>query len=138
MGTRSRIVIRRYNNPNIHLWMHWDGYFEGQGDSICKELMKLMSKYSTISLQSRLEEMDIQDLESNEMQNFSGEMLSDFVEGKIEFKNDPCDDVEYEYILDCKNGILLAKRYDQSFVIPLRFISDGFEASELNNFLDES
>jgi hypothetical protein len=134
MGTRSRIVIRRYTVPNIHLWMHWDGYFAGQGDRICEELARLLRNYSFISLQSKVEEMTVENLPEDECQEFSGELLADFIEGNTIFKNDTCDDIEYEYMIDFKKGLLLAKHFDKTFVVRMACIQEGFRISELGDY----
>jgi hypothetical protein len=141
MGTRSRIILRRSagradwrSSPHIHLWMAWDGYFSGQGDRICKQLRDLLSRYSAISLQSMLDALTVPDLDDS--QNFSAEHLADFVEGLVPFKNDPCEDVEYEYTIDFSKGLLLANRNDKTFVVTFASIQDGFNVSELNDYLE--
>ncbi len=142
MGTRSRIILRRSagradwrSDPHIHLWMHWDGYFAGQGDRICKQLRDLLSRYSAISLQAMLDALTVPDLE-DESQNFSAEHLADFVEGLVPFKNDPCEDVEYEYTIDFSKGLMLANRNDKTFVVTFSSIQDGFNVSELDEYLE--
>jgi hypothetical protein len=134
MGTRSRILIRRTSQAFIHLWMHWDGYFSGQGDEICAQLVHLLSKYSHDDLQNKVDALVVEELiEDDEEQNFSAEFLEDFVEGKTTYKNDPCDDVEYEYVIDFNRAILLAKHYRNNYVIQFESIKNGFKVSELEN-----
>ena len=142
MGTRSRIILRRSvgradwrSTRDVHLWMHWDGYFSGQGDRICKQLRDLLSRYSAISLQAMLDALDVPDL-GDESQNFSAEYLADFLEGLAPFKNDTCEDVEYEYTVDFSKGLLLANRNDKTFVVTFASIQDGFNVSELNEYLE--
>jgi hypothetical protein len=138
MGTHSRIILRRSTGRNhIHLWMHWDGYFSGQGDQICKQLRLLLSKYSTISLQSMLDALEVPELEDDN-QNFSAEHLGDFIEGHIPFKNDMCEDVEYEYTVDFAKGLLLASRNgEKTFVVTFASIQEGFNVSQIVEYLDE-
>jgi hypothetical protein len=142
MGTRSRIILRRSagradwrSSPHVHLWMHWDGYFSGQGDRICKQLRDLLSRYSAISLQAMLDALDVPDL-GDENQNFSAEFMADFLEGRAPFKNDPCEDVEYEYTIDFSKGLLLAEHNNKTFVVTFASIQDGFNVSELDEYLE--
>ena len=136
MGTRSRILLRRTSKTPIYLWMHWDGYFSGQGDEICIQLARLLSKYSHISLQAKIDELAIEELAEDESQNFSAEFLEDFVEGQTSYKSDSCDDVEYEYVVDCKAGVLLAKHNGHCYVVHFASIKNGYKVSELEE-LDE-
>jgi hypothetical protein len=137
MGTRSRIIIRRKNKPNIHLWMHWDGYFSGQGDRICEQLRNLLQKYSTDALQAKVEDMNLDTNE--EYQNFSAEHLEDFVEGRTEFMNDECDDIEYEYTIHFEKGLLMANALNcgKQFVVLFSTIQDGFQVSDLDEYLND-
>ncbi len=138
MGTRSRIVIRRSNKSHIHLWMHWDGYLSGQGDCICSQLRRLLRNYSTISLQAKVDALDIADVE-DECQNFSAEYLEDFVENRTDYKNDLCDDIEYEYTIDFSKGLLIvnALGHNQKFVVLMSSIQDGFDVSSLEEYLED-
>ncbi len=137
MGTRSRILIRRTSQKPIYLWMHWDGYFSGQGDEICAQLVRLLSKYSHISLQAKVDALVVEDLAEDDGQNFSAEFIEDFVEDRTTYKNDPCDDVEYEYIVDFKKAILLAKHYSNNYVVQFESIQNGFKVSELEDLDQE-
>ncbi len=150
MGTRSRIVIRRskhghlncetqMKNRHIYLWMAYDGYLEGQGNELCKQLAYLLSVYSTISLQAMVEALDIKEFyEGFESQEFSAEYFADFVMSKVIFKNDPCDDIEYEYIVDFEKGLLLVKYHNEkTFVVTFSSIQDGFLVSELESYLED-
>lgn len=107
MGTRSRLVIKRSIGKPIHLWMHWDGYFNGVGDWLCNQIRLLMTEYTQVQIADYLEDLgDIPDIEGDEAtdsrgyQNFNTEHLIPFIEGKILYKNDECVDFQYEYILD--------------------------------------
>ncbi len=139
MGTRSRIVIRRSNKSHIHLWMHWDGYLSGQGDRICSQLRLLLQNYSTISLQTKVDALEIADVEEDECQNFSAEYLEDFIENRTDYKNDPCDDIEFEYTIDFSKGLLIvdACGHNQKFVVLMPSIQDGFDVSSLEEYLED-
>lgn len=140
MGTRSRIILRRsagradWRAPHVHFWMAYDGYFSGQGDRICKQLRDLLSRYSAISLQAMLDALDVPDL-GDDSQNFSAEFLADFLEERASYKNDLCGDVEYEYTIDFSKGLLLAQHNDKTFVATFASIQDGFNVSELDDYL---
>lgn len=138
MGTRSRIILLRKTKSDVHLWMHWDGYFAGQGNELCNQLRLLLSKYSNMELDSMLEALDIEDLDlSTESQNFSAEFLSDFMEGHVSYKNDECNDIEYEYIVDFMNGLVFARNGQAPFfVVQFAAICNGFKMEELNTYLD--
>ena len=133
MGTRSRILIRRTSKTPIYLWMQWDGYFSGQGDRICEQLSRLLSKYSAISLQSIIDTLIVEELAEDEGQLFTAECLEDFIEGRASFKSDPCDDVEYEYIIDCKAAVLLVKHNVFTYVIHFASIQNGYKVGELED-----
>lgn len=139
MGTRSRILLRRSSKVPVYLWMHWDGYFGGQGNQICKQLCSLLSKYSKADLQSMLDAMECPELtEDDESQNFSAEELKDFIEGHTTYKSDPWDDVDYQYTIDFSKGLLLAEScaYGKVFVVTFKSIKEGFLLSELEDYLE--
>jgi hypothetical protein len=114
--------------------MHWDGYFSGQGDRLCAQLRRLLQKYSTASLQAMVDNLPMEDAYS---QNFSAEYFEDFIEGRTDYKNDECEDIEYEYIVDFSKGLLIADavNHDQKFVVLFSSIQDGFNVSTLNDYL---
>lgn len=111
MGTRSRVILKRTTKPDIYLWMHWDGYWEGQGSNLCESLRQLLETYSVEDLQGMLEALEMSDLDSD-YQCFCGKNLADFLLGKTDYKNDYGDDIEYEYTIDMKRGIITGQRFD--------------------------
>ncbi len=100
MGTRSRIIIHRSTKPNIYLWMHFDGYLDGQGRDLCSQLKSLLSKFSPEQLQVMVDELDIPNIDPRDHQSFNAIHFGDFIEGKKLYKQDHCNDVEYEYHID--------------------------------------
>jgi hypothetical protein len=120
MGTRSRIILHRTTKPNIYLWMHWDGYFTGQGKNLCVQLKSLLSRYTLEELQVMVENLEVSNIESGDYQSFSAEHFGDFMEGKQTFKQDLCDDIEYEYHIDFHKEPLVrieALNYEMTFYI---------------------
>ncbi len=131
MGTRSRILLRRSSKPTIFLWIHYDGYLEGVGRSLCAQLRTLLSKYSSKQITDMLEQMDV--YHSDEYQNFNVEELVAFVEGSTSYMSDECDDVEYEYIVDFEKEVLKVKcHYGETFVW-FSQIKDGFDIATLED-----
>jgi hypothetical protein len=117
MGTRSRLVIRRNraSKKTIYLWMKWDGYFSGVGTWLCSELKKLLETYTIPEIRRMIDALDIADDEDG--QRFNPKDLIPFLEGKTEYKNDPCDDIEYEYILDADLGTFVGEHYDECYML---------------------
>lgn len=137
MGTRSRLIIRRRNRSHIYLWMHWDGYFSGQGTTLCKQMQQLLANYSREELNELVDALQLEDTEY--YQSFSGEHLSAFLEGTKVFANDTCDDVEYEYILDCAKGYLSGISLNNDIIFTLTFpqLQNGLTFGELQSHLEE-
>jgi hypothetical protein len=100
MGTRSRLLIRRPGKRTINLWMHWDGYFSGVGTALCKQLLELLTKYTLAQITDMVLALDVKDLDADEGQNFDTGDLIPFIEGKKIYKDDLCEDIQFEYILD--------------------------------------
>lgn len=98
MGTRSRLQIRRPSKSTIYLWMHWDGYFDGVGVWLCEQVRRLLETYAIPEIQTMLESLDLE--ETTGYQCFNTDDLIPFIKGETAYKNDPCDDIMYEYILD--------------------------------------
>lgn len=112
MGTRSRVILKRSTKPHIYLWMHYDGYWEGQGSILCESLRTLLETYTAQDLETMLEALDIPDLGSD-YQCFCGTKLADFLLGNTRFKNDDGNDIEYEYVIDMSRGIITGQHFDE-------------------------
>lgn len=98
MGTRSKLIIKRFTKKDIHLWMHWDGYFDGVGNWLVAEIATLLKKYTPEYIQTLLESLDIIDIVDG--QDFQVKDLIPFIEGKTTYGNDECDDIEFLYKLN--------------------------------------
>lgn len=135
MGTRSRLVIRRHTKPTIHLWMHWDGYFCGQGDQICKQIFQLLQQFSEEEVEAKVEALKVED----GAQTFDAKDLGDFIVGNKVFYNDTCEDVEYEYVLDFRRRVLVANSFNSGECILLTFeqLRNGHCCSEFEDCLDD-
>jgi hypothetical protein len=110
MGTRSRLIIYRRTGPPIYLWMHWDGYFSGVGDDLCKQIKLLLEKYTIEQIHTMLDALDLKKVE--EYQDFKTEDLIAFIEGKTTYGYDDCSDIAYEYELDFTDKSLSGKGYE--------------------------
>jgi hypothetical protein len=130
MGTRSRILLRRSSKPTIFLWIHYDGYLEGVGRSLCAQLRTLLSKYSSKQITLMLEQMDV--YHTDEYQSFNVEELVAFVEGSTSYKSDECDDIEYEYIVDFEKEVLKVKCYHGETFVWFSQIKEGFDIASLD------
>jgi hypothetical protein len=119
MGTRSRLIIRR-KTKEIRLWMHWDGYFDGVGNDLVKQVKKLLEKYTAKQICNMIETLVI-DYEGD-TETFDQNQLADFIEGKVTYANDMCDDVEYTYTLDANRRILIGKSDGTNDVRILSFV----------------
>jgi hypothetical protein len=113
MGTRSKLLIVRKHKPNIHLWMHWDGYWNGVGDDICNQLKELLEKYSMETILEMVNALDLEDDEDG--QDFNPKDLIAFLEGTTDYLNDTCNDVEYEYTLNFDHQIFYGRGYDREY-----------------------
>lgn len=111
MGTRSRVILKRTTKPDIYLWMHWDGYWEGQGGNLCESLRQLLETYTPQDLETMLEALHVSNLGSD-YQCFCGTKLADFLLGNTVFKNDDCNDIEYEYVIDIRQETIRGQRFD--------------------------
>lgn len=64
--------------------------------------------------------LNVSNMESGEYQPFSAEHFGDFLESKTTFKQDLCDDIEYEYHVNFHKGPLLrieALNYGMTFYV---------------------
>ena len=129
MGTRSRLIIRR-KTKEIRLWMHWDGYWYGVGDDLVNQVKKLLETYDTKQICEMIEGLDI-DYEGSP-ETFNQSELVAFIEGKVTYANDMCDDVEYTYTLDANKRILFGRHECTNDVRVLSFmdIKNGKTFSE--------
>jgi hypothetical protein len=89
--------------------MHWDGYWDGVGDWLCHQLKLLLAKYTPEQAQEMVEALEMKELAFMEGQAFKTEDLIPFLEGKKEYKNDACDDIQYQYTLNFKAGTLIGE-----------------------------
>jgi len=105
MGTRSKLIIRRRkassssgsaSKPDIHLWMHWDGYFEGVGDTLVNQIALILAKYSPEKVCEMIVAVDADE----DGEPFDSDHLMEFLEGSVTCFFDDCDDIEYKYVLD--------------------------------------
>ena len=133
MGTRSRLIINRRVKKPIYLWMHWDGYFDGVGLWLCNELKALMEKYSISEIKTMIYAIDMED--NTTCQSFKTNDLIPFIEGKTKYKNDTCDDIEYEYTLDIDLGTFAGSGHDKTRILWLDQIRTGMD---FNSDVDES
>ncbi len=139
MGTRSRVILRRGAKTPIYLWMHWDGYYSGQGNALAKSLVSLLRKYTPEDLLELVATLEVEYLPEDQSQNFSGEHLYAFILGDMKFYNDTCDDIEFEYIIDFEKQYLAAIPMNYSFgSILLRFdmLQDGYMPGDFQEFLE--
>lgn len=136
MGTRSRLILLRRTQPHIYLSIHWDGYFNGQGTTLCKQMQKLLAKYSRKELYEMVEQIHMENID--DYQFFSGEHLSAFLEGTQMFYNDTCEDIEFEYVLDCKKGYLSGFSLNRGITFTLTFplLKEGITFGELESHLE--
>ena len=114
MGTRSRIVIRR-TRFDIYLWQHWDGYLEGVGADLCAQMKQLLEKYTIEQLEEMMENIE----EGTE--EFSTEKLCDMVAGKVNVTFDHCDDIQYAYVIDMKEGYVGVSWDGHDYLVMLPF-----------------
>ncbi len=107
MGTRSKLIIRRRSSskPDIHLWMHWDGYFDGVGNDLVNQITLMLAKYSP----EKIREMIIAAHADEDGEPFDPDHLIEFLEGSIKYFFNDCDDIEYKYILDADYQTLVGK-----------------------------
>jgi hypothetical protein len=98
MGTRSKLIIRRRKSskPDIHLWMHWDGYFEGVGNTLANQIALMLAKYSPEQICETIIAADA----NEDGEPFDSSHLMEFLEGSVQCFFNDCDDIEYEYVLD--------------------------------------
>lgn len=125
MGTRSRLVIHRRTKKPIMLWMRWDGYFEGVGSWLCKEIKNLLQKYSIEQIETMLEVLNLDDVEG--YQCFSTADLIPFIEGKTKYMNTNCDDIEYEYILNFQSRTFVGIGHGETCALSFDMILAGKE-----------
>ena len=137
MGTRSRIVIRRYAKRNIYLWMHYDGYISGQGLNFYKCVKTLLDKYRSEELYNIVQNMDIKNLEDGDYQAFDASLFSDFIEGKTNFLSDDCRDIEYEYVIDFRQKRIVIYHNMFNTLITFDMIKSGFDILSLEEHYEE-
>jgi hypothetical protein len=131
MGTRSRILLRRSSKPHIFLWIHWDGYLEGVGRSLCKQIQSLLSKYTSQQVAEMIESLDVENTDG--YQCFNVNELTDFVEGQTSYMNDECDDIQYEYSVDFSKEVIHVKAPNGAAFVWFSQIKDGFDITTLDN-----
>lgn len=133
MGTHSIIVIST-NTTSIYLWQHFDGYLEGVGKDLCKELQRILTKYSI----AELKEMCNNIKPGNT--TFKTSMLENVFTGSVQVEfSDPYMESLYEYVIDLDDQILSAEfdsEYD-NVVLELSFdmIKNG---QNFNHIYEES
>lgn len=138
MGTRSRIIIMRPQTKTIYLWQEYDGYLDGVGDRLCDQLRILFGKYDIVELREMVEKIE----EGNDI--FETQMLSDIFEKKKEVKFDYSDDINYEYVVDLANEVLIVTCETNRGFITMHFsfeiIRKGYVITDIidndGNFID--
>lgn len=125
MGTSSRIVIKRKRSNDVFLWQRWDGYLEGVGADLCKQLQQLLEKYSISELQDMVENIQ----EGTEI--FETDKIIDMFTNLINVKFEECDQVLYEYVIDLENKFLTAVFDYTKITLPFGFIKQGITFHDL-------
>ncbi len=139
MGTRSRVILRRKAKTPIHLWMHWDGYYSGQGDGLAVAILHLLKLFPVHVLQEKVQNLECADLPEESGQNFSAEHLVEFVLGTKDFYNDTCEDIEYEYVIDFEKQFLAANPLNDgvgAILLTFAMLQEGYKPSDFEKFLD--
>ena len=137
MGTRSRLVIRRSRSgkKSMNLWMKWDGYFDGVGAWLCAELKKLLQTYTIPEIRRMIDSLDLED--DKDGQNFNTKDLIPFLEGKTKYKNDPCDDIEFEYVLDADLGIFIGEGHEEYHILNFEQLRAGNDFTNIRSYEEE-
>ena len=119
MGTRSKLIIRRRKSskPDIHLWMHWDGYFAGVGDTLVNQIALMLAKYSPEKVCEMIVAVDADE----DGEPFDSDHLMEFLEGSVTCFFDDCDDIEYKYVLDADAETLVGKHLGTGDIRRLTF-----------------
>jgi hypothetical protein len=131
MGTRSRLQIKRYTKKDIYLWIHFDGYFDGVGRSVCEQVKLLLEKYTPAQVQEMVEALDVH--EATKFADFRTEDLIPFIEGKTDYTNNECDDIEFHYTLDFKAGTFKGAGWDDIRGLMLCQIQAGMTFSDVGD-----
>ena len=133
MGTRSRIVIKTESEKDTILWVQYDGYLEGVGDSLCQNMKKLLEKYTVEQLKKMA--VDIKPKSSHFVTGFNVDNLVHMFEGTYVPFQDESDDYAYEYVIDMtKEHIgfrLVYVQLDILLIIKFSDVKNGLLLSEV-------
>lgn len=134
MGTRSRVVLKSIAKKPITLWIHFDGYLEGVGDSLCREMRKLLEKYTLEQLEVMAFNIIPQPLE-DDVSGFVVDNLVPMFEGTYVPFQDECEDYAFEYVIDMVRGHVGTRLDygDSNIFLVIKFddIKNGMLLSEL-------
>lgn len=137
MGTRSRVVIKSESKKDIILWIQYDGYLEGVGDSLCRNMQKLLEKYTVEQLEKMGKNIKPKSLHEDNVEYFKVENLVPMFEGTYVPFQDECDDYAYEYVIDMTKEYvgfrLVYTQLDILLIINFSDIKNGLVLSEVYN-----
>jgi len=145
MGTRSRVIIKSESKKDIVLWIQYDGYLEGVGDSLCQNMRKLLDKYTVEQLKkmaSNIKPKSLHDDDYNDdnvvvAEYFKVDNLAPMFEGTYVPCHDESDDYAYEYVIDMtKEHVgfrLVYTQLDILLIINFADIKNGLLLSEVYN-----